>query len=171
METGPAARRLIEWYDAHARAMPWRIPPGETRRADPYHVWLSEVMLQQTTVVTVGPYFADFVARWPTVHDLADAPSEAVMAAWAGLGYYARARNLHRCAITVSRAHGGQFPNDHAGLLALPGIGPYTSAAISATAARTSRARWLISSRLPMQSKFLQKSIPTHGKVVLNTDF
>jgi A/G-specific adenine glycosylase len=123
---------LLAWYDRHARRLPWRAPPG--RRPDPYHVWLSEVMLQQTTVQAVQPYFHDFLARWPTVHDLAAAAQAEVLAAWAGLGYYARARNLHKCAQTVSRDHGGRFPDTENGLRALPGIGPYTAAAIAAIA-------------------------------------
>jgi len=126
------ADRLLAWYDRHRRRMPWRAESGET--ADPYRVWLSEVMLQQTTVVTVGPYFRRFVARWPTVHDLAAAPSEAVMSAWAGLGYYARARNLHACAKAVAVDHGGVFPDTEDGLRMLPGVGAYTAAAIAAIA-------------------------------------
>jgi A/G-specific adenine glycosylase len=126
------ALRLLAWYDRHARVLPWRSPPGE--RADPYVVWLSEIMLQQTTVVTVGPYFAEFLRRWPTVGDLAAAPVEEVLAAWAGLGYYARARNLHKCARHVAENLSGRFPDDEAGLLTLPGVGPYTAAAVAAIA-------------------------------------
>jgi A/G-specific adenine glycosylase len=126
------ARTLLAWYDRHARELPWRAPPGT--RPDPYHVWLSEVMLQQTTTVTVAPYFRDFLARWPSVHDLAAASHEEVMAAWAGLGYYARARNLHKCAKTVSEEHGGRFPPSATALEKLPGIGPYTAAAVAAIA-------------------------------------
>jgi len=126
------AARLLPWYDRHARQLPWRAPPGE--RPDPYRVWLSEVMLQQTGVQTVQPYFRDFLARWPTVHDLAAAPRDDVLAAWAGLGYYARARNLHACARAVSSDHDGVFPDTEAGLRRLPGIGPYTAAAIAAIA-------------------------------------
>jgi len=129
---GEISGRLLDWYDRHARNLPWRAPPGA--RPEPYRVWLSEVMLQQTTTATVAPYFQDFLARWPTVHDLAAAPREEVMAAWAGLGYYARARNLHDCAQVLSREHGGAFPRDEAGLRKLPGIGPYTAAAIAAIA-------------------------------------
>jgi A/G-specific adenine glycosylase len=125
-------QRLLAWYDRHARSLPWRAPPGE--RADPYRVWLSEIMLQQTTVVAVGPYFRDFLARWPTVHDLAAADLDAVLHAWQGLGYYARARNLHKCARVVVAGHGGRFPDNEAGLLRLPGIGAYTAAAIAAIA-------------------------------------
>jgi A/G-specific adenine glycosylase len=124
--------RLLAWYDRHARTLPWRTRPGE--RADPYRVWLSEIMLQQTTVVAVGPYFRDFLARWPTIHDLAAADLDAVLHAWQGLGYYARARNLHRCARAISTEHGGCFPETEAGLLRLPGIGAYTAAAIAAIA-------------------------------------
>jgi A/G-specific adenine glycosylase len=126
------ADRLLAWYDRHARALPWRAKAGE--RADPYRVWLSEIMLQQTTVVTVGPYFRDFLARWPTVHDLAAADLDAVLHAWQGLGYYARARNLHKCARAVSAEHAGAFPDSEAELLRLPGIGAYTAAAIAAIA-------------------------------------
>jgi A/G-specific adenine glycosylase len=127
----PAAR-LLAWYRGHARELPWRARPGET--ADPYAVWLSEIMLQQTTVVTVAPYFQDFLARWPRVEDLAAASLDAVLSAWAGLGYYARARNLHACARAVCADHGGRFPDTEAGLRALPGIGPYTAAAVAAIA-------------------------------------
>jgi A/G-specific adenine glycosylase len=126
------ADRLLAWYDRHARVLPWRARPGEP--ADPYRVWLSEIMLQQTTVVAVGPYFRDFLARWPTVHDLAAADLDAVLHAWQGLGYYARARNLHKCARAVSVEHGGIFPDTEAALLGLPGIGAYTAAAIAAIA-------------------------------------
>ncbi|MEO0939404.1 MAG: A/G-specific adenine glycosylase [Pseudomonadota bacterium] len=125
---------LLSWYDVHARAMPWRVPPGSGARPDPYRVWLSEVMLQQTTVAAVKAYFERFTAIWPTVGDLAAAKDADVMAEWAGLGYYARARNLLKCARAVVERHGGQFPADHAALLALPGIGPYTAAAIGAIA-------------------------------------
>lgn len=114
--------------------MPWRVPPGADRRADPYHIWLSEVMLQQTTVAAVRKYFIAFTRTWPTVHDLAGADDDAVMAAWAGLGYYARARNLLKCARVVSGDLGGRFPDTEADLLKLPGIGPYTAAAIASIA-------------------------------------
>lgn len=125
--------KLLGWYGAHARNLPWRVPPGADGRADPYAVWLSEIMLQQTTVATVGPYFTAFIKRWPDVAALAAARDEEVLAAWAGLGYYARARNLLKCARLVV-AGGGVFPDTEAGLLALPGIGPYTAAAIAAIA-------------------------------------
>ena len=125
---------LLAWYDRAARDLPWRAPPGSDRRPDPYRVWLSEVMLQQTTVAAVRGYFEAFLARWPTVADLAAAPDAEVMAAWAGLGYYARARNLLACARVVARELGGRFPETEAGLRALPGIGPYTAAAIAAIA-------------------------------------
>lgn len=128
----PDAAALLAWYDRHRRRLPWRAEPG--RRADPYHVFLSEIMLQQTTVKAVGPYFTQFLARWPRVTDLAAAPLEEVLSAWAGLGYYARARNLHACAKAVVARHGGRFPEDEAALLDLPGIGPYTAAAIAAIA-------------------------------------
>lgn len=126
------ASRLLAWYDRHRRTLPWRAPPGAT--ADPYRVWLSEIMLQQTTVATVGDYFHRFIERWPTIEALADAPIDDVLSAWAGLGYYARARNLHACARAVAEQHDGRFPEDEAGLLALPGIGRYTAAAIRAIA-------------------------------------
>ena len=128
---------LLDWYDTHARAMPWRVPPADRKAGiapDPYAVWLSEVMLQQTTVAAVRDYHRKFTALWPTVRDLAAADDAAVMAAWACLGYYARARNLLKCARVVVADHGGAFPRDHATLLTLPGIGPYTAAAIAAIA-------------------------------------
>ncbi|MGI8841585.1 MAG: A/G-specific adenine glycosylase [Caulobacteraceae bacterium] len=124
--------RLLTWYDVHARALPWRAPPGA--RADPYRVWLSEIMLQQTTVAHATPYFRDFTARWPTVAALAGASDDDVMAAWAGLGYYARARHLLACARVVAGEQGGGFPDSEAGLRALPGVGAYTAAAIAAIA-------------------------------------
>ena len=125
---------LLSWYDAHARALPWRAPPQSGRRSDPYAVWLSEVMLQQTTVPHATPYFLKFRERWPTVGDLAAADDGDLMAAWAGLGYYARARNLLKCARAVAADHGGMFPDTEAGLRALPGIGAYTAAAVAAIA-------------------------------------
>ena len=124
--------RLLDWYDRHRRDLPWRAKGGE--RADPYRVWLSEIMLQQTTVPHATPYFLAFTARWPTVADLAAAADGEVMAAWAGLGYYARARNLLACARAVTRDHGAVFPADEAALRALPGVGDYTGAAIAAIA-------------------------------------
>ena len=126
------ATALLDWYDRHARILPWRVPPRSGLRADPYRVWLSEVMLQQTTVAAVTSYFQRFTTLWPDVQALAAAPDAQVMAEWAGLGYYARARNLLACARAVA-ARGG-FPDTRAGLLALPGIGPYTAAAIAAIA-------------------------------------
>ncbi|WP_334128105.1 A/G-specific adenine glycosylase [Sneathiella sp.] len=128
----PFSDLILAWYDRHARTLPWRSPPGVT--PDPYHVWLSEIMLQQTTVATVGPYFQKFLKNWPRVQDMAAAPLDDILTNWAGLGYYARARNLHKCAIEVSVRHDGRFPDDHATLLTLPGIGPYTAAAIAAIA-------------------------------------
>ncbi|WP_260924826.1 A/G-specific adenine glycosylase [Novosphingobium sp. 9] len=126
------ARDLLAWYDVHARQLPWRAPPG-TPPSEPYRVWLSEVMLQQTTVAAVKAYFAAFIERWPSVMDLAAAPDADVMAAWAGLGYYARARNLLACAREVS-ARGGVFPSTEEELRALPGLGAYTAAAVAAIA-------------------------------------
>src|SRR5947199_7994288 len=120
---------LLAWYDRHCRILPWRAPPG--LRQDPYRVWLSEIMLQQTTVVAVAPYFTAFLPRWPDVGALAAANLDEVLHAWQGLGYYARARNLHACARAVVARHGGVFPSDEAGLRALPGIGAYTAAAIA----------------------------------------
>jgi A/G-specific adenine glycosylase len=128
------AAALLAWYDRHRRRLPWRADPGEF--ADPYRVWLSEIMLQQTTAATVAPYFLEFVARWPNVEALAAASLDEVLGAWAGLGYYARARNLHACARTVAHDLGGRFPDSEAGLRALPGIGPYTAGAIAAIAYR-----------------------------------
>lgn len=123
---------LLNWFSKHRRVMPWRAGKGQT--PDPYHVWLSEIMLQQTTVVTVGPYFNKFIARWPTIKTLAKADVDDVLTAWAGLGYYARARNLHKCAQVVAREYKGQFPATVEELLELPGIGPYTAAAITSIA-------------------------------------
>ena len=125
------AANLLAWYDAHARDLPWRAAPG-SNAPDPYRVWLSEIMLQQTTVATVRPRFAEFVARWPNVEALAAAPEADLMAAWAGLGYYARARNLHACGRAVVER--GGFPSTEEGLRTLPGVGAYTAAAIAAIA-------------------------------------
>src|ERR1700694_3663617 len=123
---------LLEWYERHRRVLPWRPPSGG--RADPYRVWLSEIMLQQTGVKTVGPYFEKFLARWPDVAALGNASLDEVLRMWAGLGYYSRARNLHACAAAGGRDHCGVFPDTEDGLRALPGIGPYTAAAIAAIA-------------------------------------
>jgi len=123
---------LLEWYDRHRRHLPWRPLAGQS--AEPYRVWLSEIMLQQTGVKTVGPYFEKFLARWPDVAALGRASLDDVLRMWAGLGYYSRARNLHACAVAVVRDHGGLFPNTEEGLRSLPGIGPYTAAAIAAIA-------------------------------------
>lgn len=126
----PSAADLLAWYDRHRRVLPWRAAPGAPR--DPYRVWLSEVMLQQTTVAAVGPRYARFLARFPTVEALAAADWAEVAEEWAGLGYYARARNLHACAKAVAAA--GRFPCDREGLAALPGVGPYTASAVAAIA-------------------------------------
>jgi A/G-specific adenine glycosylase len=123
---------LLAWYDRHRRVLPWRALAGQ--RTPPYAVWLSEIMLQQTTIAAVIPYFLRFLDRWPTVADLAAAPLDDVLTEWAGLGYYARARNLHACAKAVVERHGGIFPADREALKALPGIGDYTSGAIAAIA-------------------------------------
>ncbi|MBC8158754.1 MAG: A/G-specific adenine glycosylase [Alphaproteobacteria bacterium] len=123
---------VLDWYDANGRELPWRSKGGQ--RPDPYVVWLSEIMAQQTTVATVGPYFTQFMKKWPTVGDLACASLDDVLHAWQGLGYYARARNLHKCARIVADEYGGHFPEDEQGLRKLPGIGPYTAAAIAAIA-------------------------------------
>ena len=128
---------LLEWYDSHARMMPWRINPSDRKRGilpDPYRVWLSEVMLQQTTVAAVKSYFLRFTSLWPSVHHLAAASDDEVMGEWAGLGYYARARNLIKCARVVSNDFDGVFPSSRDELLSLPGIGPYTASAIAAIA-------------------------------------
>jgi A/G-specific adenine glycosylase len=128
----PDPSTLLRWYDRHRRALPWRARVGE--RPDPYRVWLSEIMLQQTTVKAVAPYYARFLERFPSVTDLAAAALDDVRKLWAGLGYYARARNLHACARAVASQHGGQFPDTEEALRALPGIGAYTAAAIAAIA-------------------------------------
>jgi A/G-specific adenine glycosylase len=128
----PQSADLLAWYDRHRRKLPWRSPPGAP--ADPYRVWLSEIMLQQTTVKAVGPYYERFVAQFPNVGALAQASLDDVLRAWAGLGYYARARHLHACAQAVATRHGGTFPRTVSELLTLPGIGPYTAAAIAAIA-------------------------------------
>ncbi|PWW01899.1 A/G-specific DNA-adenine glycosylase [Hoeflea marina] len=135
--TNRIAAPLLDWYDRHHRSLPWRVSPPDRAHGvvnDPYRVWLSEIMLQQTTVPAVMAYFESFVRQWPTVAALAAAPTEEVMKAWAGLGYYSRARNLKACAEAIVRDHGGRFPDSEAGLRALPGIGPYTAAAIAAIA-------------------------------------
>lgn len=124
--------KVLEWYDKHGRELPWRYKNGEP--ANPYYVWLSEIMCQQTTIQAVIPYYNKFLSTWPTIQDLADADNEDVMAAWAGLGYYARARNLHKCAKVVANDLDGQFPDNQKELMQLPGIGDYTSAAIATIA-------------------------------------
>ncbi len=128
----PDPADLLAWYDRHRRDLPWRARPGA--RPDPYRVWLSEIMLQQTSVAAVGPYFEQFVSRWPDISALAAAPLDAILHLWQGLGYYARARNLYACAAAVVERHGGVFPSEPAALRALPGIGGYTAAAIAAIA-------------------------------------
>src|SRR4051794_25198290 len=128
----PRSADLLPWYDRHRRDLPWRARPGEI--ADPYRVWISEIMLQQTTVAAVRPFYERFLDRFPNVEALAEAPTDSVMQAWAGLGYYSRARNLHACAKAVVEKHGGHFPSTEAELLGLPGIGAYTAAAIAAIA-------------------------------------
>jgi len=128
----PNPEQLLAWYDIHRRQMPWRSVAGRT--PDPYHIWLSEIMLQQTTVATVGPYFEKFIRRWPRIEDFANSCPDDVLKMWAGLGYYARARNLHRCAGIIMSEYGGIFPRSQKQLLQLPGIGPYTAAAIMAIA-------------------------------------
>lgn len=128
---------LLAWYDRHHRDLPWRVPPSALARGarpDPYRVWLSEIMLQQTTVEAVKPYFRKFVEAWPAVGALAAAEPDDLMKAWAGLGYYSRARNLKKCADLVAAAHGGRFPDTEEGLRELPGIGAYTAAAIASIA-------------------------------------
>jgi A/G-specific adenine glycosylase len=135
--SGKIAVVLLSWYDRHHRDLPWRTPPAAIRagkRPDPYHVWLSEIMLQQTTVEAVKPYFRKFMTLWPTVEALAAAEPDAIMKAWAGLGYYSRARNLVKCAKEVVSDHGGIFPQDETELKTLPGIGDYTAAAVAAIA-------------------------------------
>ena len=124
--------KLLRWYDANRRELPWRVAPGED--VDPYRVWVSEIMLQQTTVATITSYFGNFVARWPTIEKLAEASLDEILHAWQGLGYYSRAHNLHKCAREVVANWGGTFPRDEAYLRSLTGIGPYTAAAISAIA-------------------------------------
>ena len=134
---GARAAELLDWYDRHARVLPWRVSPQDRAQGvvpDPYRIWLSEVMLQQTTVAAVKDYFHRFTTRWPTVTALAKAADGDVMGEWAGLGYYARARNLLKCARAVASEYDGVFPDSHAELLKLPGIGPYTAAAIAAIA-------------------------------------
>ena len=133
----PSAKAILKWYDTNARALPWRVGPGDRRagvRPDPYRVWLSEIMLQQTTVAAVKEYFLRFLELWPTVDDLAQAEDARVMAEWAGLGYYARARNLLKCARQIVAEHDGRFPGTREKLLTLPGVGPYTASAIAAIA-------------------------------------
>ncbi len=137
MRDGELSDALLRWYDRHARVMPWRVSPQDRKAGvvpDPYRIWLSEVMLQQTTVAAVKDYFHRFTARWPTVADLAAARDDDVMAEWAGLGYYARARNLLRGARAVVAEHDGQFPATRAALLTLPGVGPYTASAVASIA-------------------------------------
>jgi A/G-specific adenine glycosylase len=128
----PQARTLLAWYDRHRRRLPWRAEPGQ--KTDPYRVWLSEIMLQQTTVKAVAPYYQRFLERWPTLQHLASAKLEEVLKLWAGLGYYARARNLHACSLALVAQHDGKFPDTEDNLRTLPGVGAYTAAAIAAIA-------------------------------------
>ncbi len=132
MPKAALTKGLLDWYDGHARRLPWRALKQET--PDPYKVWLSEIMLQQTTVATVGPYFVKFLERWPTIEALAAAELDDVLRMWAGLGYYRRARLLHACALRIVEDFGGRFPDEEEALLALPGFGPYTAAAVAAIA-------------------------------------
>jgi A/G-specific adenine glycosylase len=137
IENKPDPNKLLDWYDCNAREMPWRIAPKNRlagTQPNPYHVWLSEIMLQQTTVASVKPYFTKFTKKWPTIFDLANAKDDEVMGAWAGLGYYARARNLLKCARLIAKNKSGKFPEEMEALLKLPGIGPYTASAISSIA-------------------------------------
>ena len=137
MRDYPKPQDLLDWYDRHARVMPWRVAPVDRAKGvepDPYRIWMSEIMLQQTTVAAVKAYFVKFTTLWPTVQDLAASEDADVMAAWAGLGYYARARNLLKCARFVTLHHNGVFPRSHEQLLELPGVGPYTAAAVSSIA-------------------------------------
>ncbi|MEM8702060.1 MAG: A/G-specific adenine glycosylase [Pseudomonadota bacterium] len=137
MTNASLSQSLLNWYDRHARRLPWRVPPDDRKLGevpDPYRIWLSEVMLQQTTVAAVKDYFDKFTRTWPRVEDLAAADEEDVMKAWAGLGYYSRARNLKKCAETIAQEHAGRFPETEDALLALPGVGPYTAAAIATIA-------------------------------------
>ena len=137
IENKPDPNKLLEWYDYNARAMPWRVPPEKRLKGvlpNPYHVWLSEIMLQQTTVASVKSYFIKFTTKWPTIFDLANAKDEEIMGAWAGLGYYARARNLLKCARVIVKESDGEFPKASEALLKLPGVGPYTAAAIASIA-------------------------------------
>lgn len=183
LETDAFRAALLSWYERHHRPMPWRAPPGHY--PDPYHEWLSEIMLQQTTVVTVAPYFLRFIEKWPDVGSLAAAAQDEVLREWAGLGYYARARNLHKCAQTVSRDHGGRFPETQEGLRALPGIGEYTAAAIAAIAfgrpacvvdgnvERVAARLFLIETPLPAAKKEIKtRLLPlTEGRVDRPGDF
>jgi A/G-specific adenine glycosylase len=151
----PEAHALLAWYDRHRRVLPWRAAAGET--ADPYRVWLSEIMLQQTTVKAVAPYFLRFTARWPNVEALAAAPLDDVLRTWAGLGYYARARNLHACARAVVERRGGQFPSSETELGALPGIGRYTAAAIAAIVERVVARLYAVDKALPAAKPDIQE--------------
>ena len=133
----PRSKELLDWYDNNARVLPWRVPPPnrkEVAHSDPYLVWLSEIMLQQTVVATVIPYFEKFIKQWPSVEILANADLNSILQAWSGLGYYARARNLHKCARIIVKQYNGRFPDSEKKLLMLPGIGPYTASAILAIA-------------------------------------
>ena len=150
---------LLEWYDRHRRRLPWRPPAGE--RADPYRVWLSEIMLQQTGVKTVGPYFEKFLARWPDVASLGRASQDDVLRMWAGLGYYSRARNLHACAVAVLRDHGGVFPDTEEGLRKLPGIGPYTAMPVDGNIERVVSRLYAVEEPLPQAKPRIQELAAT----------
>ena len=128
------AQKILTWYDENARQLPWRIEPSASTKGilpNPYSVWLSEIMLQQTTTKAVAPYYSKFLKKWPNVDALACESEETIMAAWAGLGYYSRARNLIKCAKEIVENHNSMFPEDERSLLMLPGVGPYTAAAIN----------------------------------------
>ena len=174
----PKSADLLRWYDQNARQLPWRVPPSapsvdssinqDLQQPDPYRIWLSEIMLQQTTVTAVIPYFNSFIRRWPTIKDLARAQLDSVLQAWAGLGYYARARNLHKSAAIIVKEHEGKFPNTKKELLELPGVGPYTASAIAAIAFGQSEAVVDVNVERVLARLFaVQETLPT-AKTRLN---